>query len=395
MLAARAQVRKTSDDLRSLIASNESALTTAKAALATSQRDLERVKAGARPQEIAVARAALAESDALRQNAQTQAQRTKRLFDQEVVSKRQVDESQSAVRVAEAQYQAAAERLRLIEEGSRKEEVAVAQARVKEAESALHTAETLRLGEAGKRDDLATATAQVENAEAALQQAKAGQQNVRQKELLRQGVAVRNGFLRVTTPIAGIVLRRVANEGDTVQPGSVLLEIGKPGRLRFRVGIPTIRIAELRVGMPANVFFDSLGGKSFAARVQRVGEASDGSGNGTAWLSLPGAEAGRLRSGLSGKARITTQDRKVGMAVPLAALIEEENNDVVVIVGADNIAHRKKVKTGIRDGDWVEIIQGINAGQRVVTLGPYEVEEGGSVKVVEAGKENAPVESKP
>ncbi|WP_309712866.1 efflux RND transporter periplasmic adaptor subunit [Armatimonas sp.] len=379
--SAQALVKKAEGEQQALLSANQAEITKAKAMLATAQRELERVKAGSRPQELAAARAALTEAEAQNQSAQLQLKRTKRLLDEQVVSQRQWEEAQATAKVADGVYQEALQQVKLTEEGNRKEDIAVAEARVAEAQSGVQVAESARLSEAGKRAELTAARAQVASAQSVLEQARAGTSEVQQKEQQRQQAQIRGQYLHITAPISGIVVRRAANVGDTAQPGTVLLELGQPGHLRFRVGIPETRLARLRAGQAATVRFDSLADKPYAARVSGIGQGTDGSGNGVAWLTLLGSLARELRVGLSGKAKIALAASATGVVIPAAALVEEEQGDAVVVIDSDSVAHRKKVKVGLREGDWVALTDGLAAGERVVTIGAHEVAEGGKVNI--------------
>lgn len=386
---AQAQLARTQAELKALQAGNRSELSKAQAALATARQDLARVKAPSRPQELAVARAAVAEADAQRQNTAAQERRAQRLFDQQVVSRKQLEDAQAQARVAEAQYQGALERQRLAEAGTRPEEVAVAEAKVREAEAGVQAAQTGQLTEASKQQELAAGKAQIDQAEVALARAQAAHRDVTLRKQQRgksaaqlqqaraalQQVQARDRFLTITAPVSGIVSRRAANQGDTAQPGGVLVEIAQPGRVRFRIGAPAARLAWLRAGQAAEIRFDSAAATPYAGRVSVLGSSADATGNGVVWLSVAGAG---LRTGVSGTARITLRQSS-GVAVPASALLEEESGTSVVVVGADHVAHHRKVKTGARDGDWVEV-SGLRAGEQVATVGAYEIADGMKVE---------------
>ena len=374
--AATAGVKKTESELAALQASNRAEIEKARAALATAQRSRELVKAGSRPQEIASARAAKAEAEAQNQSAQANLTRTKRLLEEQVVSQRQFEEARAAAQVSEGLLREASERLTLVEEGSRKEDIAVAEAKVVEAESALSAAKTATRSEASKRQELVAARALLESARAALAQTNASGGDVQQKVEGQRQAEVRARYLTIAAPISGVVTRRTANVGDSAQPGATLLELGQPGCLRLRVGVPATRLTQLRPGQEATVRFD---GASVRARVARVGSGSDGSGNGVAYLTM--ASLAGLHAGQSGTASVTLSASGATVAVPVSALIEEEGGDAVVTVDAENVAHRKKVLVGAREGEWVALSKGVAAGERVVTVGAHEVEDGGKVTI--------------
>lgn len=392
IVAAQAQVSRAESELKALQASDQADLVKSQAALDTAQRDLTRIKAGSRPQEIAVARAAVAEADAQRQNAAAQETRANRLFQQQVLSRKQWEDAQAQARVARAQYVAAVERQRLAEEGSSPAEIAVAEARVREAEAGVEASRTTALTEGSKKEEIAGAQAAVAQARVGLERALAAGRDVqlreqqrrrsqaqyRQSQAALEQVVARNRLLRVTAPVSGVISRRAANQGETAQPGSVLVEIARPGQVRFRISAPETRLASLRVGQPAEVRFDTLGSTPHSARVSVLGSSADTNGNGIVWLRVEGAG---LRPGLSGTARITLK-QSTSTAVPVSALIEGEGGDEVVVVDRDHVAHHRKVKPGVRDGEWVQV-SGLKAGEQVATTGAYVIADGMKVTPIE------------
>jgi HlyD family secretion protein len=71
--------------------------------------------------------------------------------------------------------------------------------------------------------------------------------------------------------------------------------------------------------------------------------------------------------------------------VPAAALLPaEDGGSQVIVVGADGVAHARKIEAGVRDSDKVQILSGAKPGEQVVTVGGLGVEDGAKVQVEKA-----------
>ena len=66
----------------------------------------------------------------------------------------------------------------------------------------------------------------------------------------------------------------------------------------------------------------------------------------------------------------------------------QDGSTEVLVVTADNVAHERKVQTGVKDGDNVQIVSGVNEGDSVVTTGGVGVQDGTKVKVQKPGAED-------
>ena len=71
--------------------------------------------------------------------------------------------------------------------------------------------------------------------------------------------------------------------------------------------------------------------------------------------------------------------RAESVAVPRSAVLHDDQGDYVFIV-KDGVAHRADIQAGIDDGSWIAVDKGVQAGDRVVTLGNYELQDGMAVR---------------
>ncbi len=184
------------------------------------------------------------------------------------------------------------------------------------------------------------------------------------------------GYTRITAPLAGVVTAKQVERGMTVFPGTPLLTVEEEGNYRLEVAVPESQVAKVRVGETVRV---AVEGASMAAsgRVAEVVPAADPvSRTFTAKVDLSGKG---LKSGMFGRVFLATGERK-GILVPRGAVVERGALTSVWVVGGRNIARMRLVKPGALQGNQVEILAGLTAGERVVTAGGEKVVEGVEVR---------------
>jgi RND family efflux transporter MFP subunit len=102
------------------------------------------------------------------------------------------------------------------------------------------------------------------------------------------------------------------------------------------------------------------------------------------WVEIPNP-SGKLKPGTSVRASIVAGTLKDALLIPTSALLSsDEGGESVFVVGADSLAHERKIETGIRQGDQVQILKGLSSGDRVVTTGGLGLEDGAKVQVQQA-----------
>jgi multidrug efflux pump subunit AcrA (membrane-fusion protein) len=83
---------------------------------------------------------------------------------------------------------------------------------------------------------------------------------------------------------------------------------------------------------------------------------------------------------------IVTETIPRAVVIPTAAILPGEGGGAaVLVVGADSTVHRKTIETGARDGDKVQILSGVSAGEQVVTAGGVGLDDNAKVRIVKPG----------
>jgi multidrug efflux pump subunit AcrA (membrane-fusion protein) len=181
------------------------------------------------------------------------------------------------------------------------------------------------------------------------------------------------GETRIVAPATGVVVDRRVEPGDLAVPGQPLLVLDDPRIYRLEASVGESAVGRVRLGQRVPVILDSLG-RSLEGRVTEIIPAADPSSRTvTVKLDLP-ADPG-LRSGLFGRARFPAEERPA-LLVPIPALVERGQLTAVYVVGADDVARLRLVTVGARHADRVEILSGLEGGERIVAEGAPRVSDG-------------------
>ncbi len=198
------------------------------------------------------------------------------------------------------------------------------------------------------------------------------------------GAKLRRSFAELRAPDAGLIAKRLVQPGQVVAAGSELLRLIRQGRLEWRPELPEADLARVQTG--AEVRITGSQGE-VSGRVRAVSPGVDSvSRTGTIYVDLP--EPGALKVGAFVPGRILTRSSP-GLSVPAAAVVMRDGYAYVFTVDAQNLAHRKRVNIGASQGDRIEILQGLNAGDAVVSEGAGFLGEGDRVKIVAASTQQA------
>jgi len=177
----------------------------------------------------------------------------------------------------------------------------------------------------------------------------------------------------LTAPFDGVVARINVAPGEQVTQGPVLTLIDV-SRFKVTVTVDEVDVVRVAPGQDVEVLIDALGPPPQIGRVQRIAPQATNERNVTAYeVELEVAPGDRpLRSGMTASATIITAKRENALSVPVQAVREENGMTVVDVVVNDNgriTLVAQPVETGIRTGDRIEIINGLNEGQQVLLPG--------------------------
>lgn len=192
-------------------------------------------------------------------------------------------------------------------------------------------------------------------------------------------------FSTILAPRDGIVLRKLVEDREFVQPGQSVLVIGpREGGYILRAGLSDRDIVRLRLGDPATVTADAFPGQTLKGRISVLpGAADPASGLFQIEVALDPA-AVPLVSGLSARLQINPvlAARSTLPYAPIAAVIEGDGDRAAVFVLEDGVARRRAVRIAFIAPESVAIAEGLKVGETVVTEGALYLEDGQQVQAV-------------
>jgi RND family efflux transporter MFP subunit len=187
------------------------------------------------------------------------------------------------------------------------------------------------------------------------------------------------GWTRVTAPFAGVIVEKRADVGSMAVPGVPLFVLEDPRAYRIEASVSETYLPLLKKGTAVQWILDADPGETSQAVVTEVvPEIDPASRTFTVKADLP---AGRARSGQSGKLRFAAGEGTV-LAVPKRAITRAGGSDGVFTIGArDNVARLSMITVGAEFGDRVEVLSGIEEGERVALSPIDRLSDGARVEV--------------
>ena len=187
----------------------------------------------------------------------------------------------------------------------------------------------------------------------------------------------------IRAPFSGVLGLRNVSAGDFVREGAELVTLEDVSLMKVDLRLPERYLGQLRPGQLIEVEFDAYPGRRFEARMEAIDVRVDAEGRSlVARGRLPNAD-GLLRSGMFAKVTLTLSERDDAVMVPEEAVFPAGDEQFVYRID-DGKATRVRVRTGLRREGRVEIVEGVRAGELVVTAGQVKLNRDGTeVRVVE------------
>lgn len=193
----------------------------------------------------------------------------------------------------------------------------------------------------------------------------------------------------IRAPFDGVVSTRFIKRGNQILAGTQAFRVTQLDRLRAAIYVPERDIYKLKPQHQVNLSVDAWPGKTFGGQVLLINPVVDAS-SGTVKVTVTvDAQQSGLRPGMFARAEILYDRHDAALLVPRDAVLVEDAAESVYVV-ADGRAHRRLIKTGYGDADHFEVIEGLKAGDAVVTTGQSSLKDDAKVEVVQPLKSGVP-----
>jgi len=204
--------------------------------------------------------------------------------------------------------------------------------------------------------------------------------NLKVAEAALQLAEAKLAKMDLRAPFSGIIGLRSVSLGDYVKEGADLVNLESIDPLKVDFRVPEIYMRQVQVGQPLQVQLDALPGKTFEGKVFAVNPLIDAAGRSVVIRAMVRNPDTSLRPGMFARVRLITRDAQDALVLPEQALVPQGDQQFVYRV-LDGKAVRTKVEVGQRRDSKVEILNGVEKGDLIVSAGQLKLRDGAPVTV--------------
>lgn len=199
-------------------------------------------------------------------------------------------------------------------------------------------------------------------------------------EVARADYEAARTTVELDAPIAGVVTYIGVTVGEQVAPGQRLATVAQVDRVRIVLDVSESEVRLLRRGQPVRVPSSVTGGPGLTGEVEQVALSADPQTR-LFQVKLLVENSGRyLLPGSLVPAEVLINSREAVFRVPARAVLTNRVPAVFVVTG-EGRAERQAIRTGISDGELIEVVSGLSVGEQVVVAGQSRLSGGEKVKI--------------
>lgn len=415
--AAKARLTQAQSTRNALASATEAQIKQAEQALSAAKSRRDVVINGSRDQERRVAENSVKLAKANLDLDTSTYTRYLSLQSEGAVAQTTVDAAKAKMDVSQAQYDSAKEQLDLIQQGARQEDKDAAEASVRQAQAVLDSAVAGRDQVKAADDNVSIARAGIDQANAALATAQSSiyVDAMRDKDVLAARAALDQAHAAIQqaketkttgqttlantiihSPVDGVVAEQLAQVGQSIAAAITVLRITTEQALVFQAKVSELDAARLAPGQPVSLSVDARQGDRgnlYAqdtpstitdCSVERVVPVVDAKSRSFIVRVIVNKPAG-LYPGMFARGIVTVSSHSHVVAVPKDAVLTSNGQQILFTVekqaaGLDK-ARQHTVAVGATDGDYLQVISGVNVGDQVITVGQQALLDGDNVVV--------------
>jgi cobalt-zinc-cadmium efflux system membrane fusion protein len=181
--------------------------------------------------------------------------------------------------------------------------------------------------------------------------------------------------MAISSPIAGVVVEASGTLGQIVEPKDTIFTVMDLRSVWLQVEIYEQDLTQVRVGQRAIVHLKAASGEEFSGTVESVGAIIDTKSRTARVRIVLDNARGVLKPGMFATVSIqgTSGERRRGLYVPAAAVQRLGGGHTVFVVRAENAFEPRPVGVAPSGGEWIEVVRGLSAGERIVTNGSFSL----------------------
>jgi RND family efflux transporter MFP subunit len=168
----------------------------------------------------------------------------------------------------------------------------------------------------------------------------------------------------IVAPIDGTVSARHVTQGEYIKAETRIVTLVKSNPLRLQAVVPEVAVASVRVKLPVTLIVDAYPGRTFKGEISRVSPSLDEKARTLTVEATIENTDGTLKPGLFATVQLRIAKQSPAVMVPSRALLAFAGLTKLFVIQDGRVVERI-VKTGLKDGDFIEILEGAKVGERV------------------------------
>jgi len=331
------------------------------AALKVAQANLDKIRKGAREEEIERVDAAYQQALANAETTEKNLNRARDNYEKGAISDQQFDGAQLQFKVAQAGLESAKANLDLIKKGAREEDIKVVEAQVEQTQASLKNLESLKEAKSWEAK-IKGVQAQAEQAEVALGLAK-----------------IRLEDCTIKAPISGIISKRFVDVGAMVGPTQPLVSIVDIDTVKLLTHVSDEDLDKVKAAQKVEVKVGTYLNRSYEVKEINISPVMDPlSRKIEVKINISNPDY-LLKPGMFPKIKLWGEKKNV-LLVPKGAVVKKEEKEQVFVV-RDNRAYLQKVIVGLEKDGLVQIMKGLKEDDQVIISGQIDLNSGDLVVI--------------
>ena len=184
----------------------------------------------------------------------------------------------------------------------------------------------------------------------------------------------------IVAPFSGVVSKKMVDLGSMVMPGTPIVELTDISSLKLSVSVPERDILKFQKGQKVVANADVYSDVDFNGVISNIAVQADASHNFKVQSTVKNSTVNRLMAGMYGSVSLSNSKSTTALSVPRKALVGSSKSPKVYVV-RNGKAKLTSFNAGTSDGEYIEVVSGLNQGDRIVIKGQVNLQDNSNVKI--------------
>jgi len=184
----------------------------------------------------------------------------------------------------------------------------------------------------------------------------------------------------IVAPFSGVVSKKMVDLGSMVMPGTPIVELTDISSLKLSVSVPERDILKFQKGQKVVANADVYSDVDFNGVISNIAVQADASHNFKVQSTVKNSTVNRLMAGMYGSVSLSNSKSTTALSVPRKALVGSSKSPKVYVV-RNGKARLTSFNAGTSDGEYIEVVSGLNQGDQIVIKGQVNLQDNSNVKI--------------